>query len=91
MTFTGRRSTRRLSLCLLACSLLALSACGTNPPEPEPQLLCPPPQIPSELLRKSPKPEPLSSSTQASARPLSWDITSSTPSSAATQRRSWTL
>ena len=46
-TFTGRRSTRRLSLCLLACSLLALSACGTKPPEPEPQPLCLPPQIPS--------------------------------------------
>ncbi|RAR40262.1 hypothetical protein DP092_02410 [Pseudomonas sp. MDMC224] len=80
-----------LSLCLLACSLLALSACGTKPPEPEPQPLCPPPQIPSELLRKSPKPEPLTNSTQASARTLSWPITSATQSSARTLPRSWTL
>ncbi len=51
-TSTARRSTPTLSLCLLACSLLALSACGTKPPEPEPEPLCPPPQIPAELQRK---------------------------------------
>ena len=88
-TSTGRRSTRRLSLCLLACSLLA--GCGFMTKQPAPEPLCPAPQIPAELLRKSPTAKPLSNSIQASARPLSWDTTSSTPSSAATQRRSWTL
>lgn len=78
-----------LSLCLLACSLVALSGCGTKPPEPEPQ--CPKPQIPAELLRKAPKAEPLTSSTQGSVRTLSWRITSDTPSSAATWPTSWTL
>ncbi|RMH86404.1 hypothetical protein EA796_00820 [Pseudomonas sp. AOB-7] len=88
-TSIGRRSSRRLSLCLLACSLLAGCAFMTKQPAPEPQ--CPRPPIPAELLRKSKPVEPLSNSIQASARVLSWPTTSATPSSAAAQRRSWML
>ncbi|AVO56284.1 hypothetical protein C7A17_13030 [Ectopseudomonas mendocina] len=84
-TCTARRSIARLNLCLLACSLVALSACGTKPAAP----ICPRPPIPAELLRKAPKPEPLSSSIQASASARSSPTISATPSSAATLPRSW--
>ncbi|AXR09986.1 hypothetical protein DZ899_07285 [Pseudomonas aeruginosa] len=84
-TSTARPWTPSPRRFLLACSLAALSACGTTPPEH-----CPRPQIPAELLRKAPKPSPLSSSMQASAAPSSWNTTSATPSSAATPPRSST-
>ncbi|WP_347505843.1 hypothetical protein [Pseudomonas anguilliseptica] len=62
----------------------------TKQPEPA-QPECHRPQIPAELLRKSPKAEPLSNSIQASASATSWSITPATPSSAATAPRSLTF
>ena len=53
---TGLRLAQLLSLSLVACSLLA--GCGFTTKQPAPEPLCPPPQIPAELLRKAPKPEP---------------------------------
>ncbi|AAS47864.1 gp24 [Burkholderia phage BcepMu] len=78
---TARRRMRLFRICLAACSLPALSACGTPPPAP---MVCPRPVLPPELLRR---PAPMTPLIPGYARTTSSPTTSTPAAAAATSNR----